>query len=207
MGRYYNPDMAPITSSPRRTWLFARSALLLASAALAACAARPANDIRELLDEASGTTLTRLEAPVELTTTTPRGANADPFAYVAVFETNRMGRRERWLWMAVPDERGDAQQPELSVAGRQLELGAAVTNSVTGLSTAPYPRPAPWSVEHLFRLDEAALAALASGPEWRLRVPRRAAEALEFAGRAEPPDLLRRFAERTGAELPLPAAP
>jgi hypothetical protein len=199
--------MATPTPSLRFPRPHALPALLLALAALTGCAALPANDIREQLDEASGTTLTRLDAPVELTTTTPRGAIADPFAYVAAFETNRMGKRERWLWIAVPDERGDARLPELSVAGRELTLGSPVTSSSAGLLAAPYPKPAPWSAEHLFRLDAAALAALASGAEWRLRVPRRDAAALEFAGRPEPADLLRRFAERTGADLAPPVAP
>jgi hypothetical protein len=199
--------MTTLTPHRQQRSCYARAALLLAVAALAGCAARPANDIREQLDEASGTTLTRMDAPVELTTTTPRGANADPFAYVGAFETNRMGKRERWLWIAVPDERGDARLPELSVAGRELALGSPVTNRGAGLVTAPYPKPAPWSTEHLFRLDDVSLTALASGAEWRLRVPRRDAAALEFAGRPEPADLLRRFAERTGAGLPPPAAP
>jgi hypothetical protein len=199
--------MASLTSSTQKPRRHLRAALLLAAATLAGCAARPANDIVEQLDEASGTTLTRLDAPVELTTTTPRGANADPFAYVGAFETNRMGKRERWLWIAVPDERGDARLPELSVAGRELPLRSPVTNRGAGLVTAPYPKPAPWSAEHLFRLDDAALTALSSGAEWRLRVPRRDAVALEFAGRPEPTDLLRRFAERTGAGLAPPGAP
>jgi hypothetical protein len=173
--------------------------LLLALTTLMGCASLPVNDIRELLDEATGTTLTRLEAPVELTTTTPRGANADPFAYVGAFETNRMGERASWLWIAVPDERGDARVPTLSVAGRELALGSPITPRSTGLITSPYRKPAPWSAEHLFRLDGATLAALASDAEWRLRVPRSDAAALEFAGRPDPIDLLRRFAERIGA--------
>jgi hypothetical protein len=180
--------------------------MLLALSALTGCASLPANDIRELLDEATGTTLTRLESPVELTTTSPRGANADPFAYVGAFETNRMGARASWLWIAVPDERGDALVPSLSVAGRELALGSPVTPRSTGLITSPYPKPAPWSAEHLFRLDDAALAALASDADWRLRVPRRDAAELEFAGRPDPIDLLRRFAERIGAAAAPPSA-
>jgi hypothetical protein len=180
---------------------------MLLCAALAGCAARPANDVRELLDEATGTTLTRIEAPVELTTTAPRGANSDPFAYVAPFETNRMGKRERWLWIAVPDERGDAGVPRLSVGGRELELGAPLDSRGAGLQAPPYREPAPWSAQHLFRLDDAALSALSDGGEWRLRVERRAGSRLEFAGQPNPPDLLRRFAERTGAAAAPPATP
>jgi hypothetical protein len=180
---------------------------LLLCAALAGCAAQPANDVRELLDEATGTTLTRIEVPVELTTTVPRGANSDPFAYVAPFETNRMGTRERWLWIAVPDERGDAGVPRLSVGGRELDLGAPVDSRSAGLQSAPYREPAPWSAQHLFRLDDAALSALSDGAEWRLRVERRTGSPLEFAGQPSPPDLLRRFAERTGAAAVPPARP
>ncbi|MEZ5459096.1 MAG: hypothetical protein R3E65_07250 [Steroidobacteraceae bacterium] len=190
--------------SDRRTLRSMTACAALLAAVLAGCAARPANDVRELLDEATGTTLTRLASPVELTTTAPRGANADPFAYVAPFETNRMGRRERWLWIAVPDERGDALVPTLAVGGEEVVLGSAVDSRSTGLLSPPYREPAPWSAQHVFRLDDAALAMLASGGSWRVRVERRDGTPLEFAGTATPADLLRRFAERTGAT---PAAP
>lgn len=203
---YYNAAMKTLMPCLRTARRHGAGVLLLC-AALAGCAARPANDVSELLDEATGTTLTRLETPVELTTTAPRGANSDPFAYIAPFETNRMGKRERWLWVAVPDERGDAGVPRLSVGGRELDLGAPADRRSAGLPAAPYREPAPWSAQHVFRLDDAALAALATGGEWRLRVERRAGSRLEFSGQPNPPDLLRRFAERTGAGAPAAAPP
>lgn len=203
---YYNAVMMRADPNPPPLRRAIACAALLA-AALAGCAARPANDVRELLDEATGTTLTRLEAPVELTTTAPRGANSDPFAYVAPFETNRMGKRERWLWIAVPDERSDALVPTLTIGDSEVVLGSPVDRRSTGLAAPAYREPAPWSAQHLFRLDDAALAMLASGAAWRVRVERRNGTPLEFAGVPTPVDLLRRFAARTGATLTAPAAP
>lgn len=68
------------------------------------CIGLPEQDVLEALDEATGTSLTRLARPIELLTVEPRGPGADPFAYVAPFETNRMGQRRAFLWIAVPDE-------------------------------------------------------------------------------------------------------
>ena len=81
---------------------------MLLLAALAGCASVPENAVSERLDERTGTTVTTMQKPIELVSTEPRGSNSDPFAYLAPFETNRMGRRELFLWIAVPDERGGA---------------------------------------------------------------------------------------------------
>ena len=83
---------------------------MLLLAALAGCASVPENAVSERLDERTGTTVTTMQKPIELVSTEPRGSNSDPFAYLAPFETNRMGQRELFLWIAVPDERGGASR-------------------------------------------------------------------------------------------------
>lgn len=166
---------------------------------LAGCASLPDNAVQETLEEATGTSLTRLAKPVELTAVDPRGPNADPFAYVAPFETNRMGQRRAFLWIAVPDERGNGRTPTLSIAGQPLALAAPIELQSAGLRVAPYARPAPWSAEFVFELDAAALRALAARGEWRIEQPRQGAASVPFTGVPVPDGLLRSFLESTGS--------
>ena len=174
-------------------------AVLLASLGPAACTSLPDNAVQETLEEATGTSLTRLARPIELTTVEPRGPNADPFAYVAPFETNRMGQRGTYLWVAVPDERGAGGRPLLRIGAQDVALGEPLDLRAAGLGAAPYARPAPWSVEFVFRLDDAAMRALVADGDWVVSVRRDGADALAFAGRPTPADLLRRFLGSTGS--------
>ena len=168
----------------------------LAALALAGCAAAPVNAPQELLDEATGTTLTRLAMPVELTSIEPRGANADPFAYVAPFETNRMGERRLYLWIAVPDEQKRSSGGVLEVDGRRLECGAPLPDvRAAGLARWPYADPAPWSAVRVYALDAAQLALLANASELRLLD---AGSNLAFAVRMPAPGVLAEFSTRLG---------
>jgi hypothetical protein len=165
---------------------------------VAGCATVPDNAVEEVLDESTGTSLTRLVQPIELLTVAPRGPNADPFAYLAPFETNRMGRRQAYLWLAVPDERGAASEPSLSVADRAITLGAPRSERDAGLASWPYERPAPWSRIFVHELEAGMLRALATGGEWRLLL--RGPNGTEtFAGTPRPPTLLTDFIARVGA--------
>ncbi len=195
-GRYYNRAMPPRRNHSAAT---AALAALLALPLLPACTSLPDNAVQETLEEATGTSVTRLARPIELTTVQPRGPNADPFAYVAPFETNRMGRRQAYLWIAVPDERGEGGNPELSIGGAALPLGEPVDLRSAGLGAAPYARPAPWSAEFLFVLDDSGLRSLAQDGEWRIAMQRPGASSLTFAGSPAPPDLLQRFLGATGS--------
>lgn len=176
----------------------AAAVAITVSMSLAGCTTLPANEVLETLDEATGTSLTRLAEPVELLTTEPRGPNADPFAYLAPFETNRMGRRRAYLWVAVPDERGDAAEPALSIAGRAIALGARQSERDAGLADWPYERPAPWSRTFVYELDATALRGLAAAGEWRLTLARPDG-ATAFAGAPQPPTLVADFIARLGA--------
>jgi hypothetical protein len=166
---------------------------------LAGCAARPANDVRELLDEATGTTLTRIEAPVELTTTAPRGANSDPFAYVAPFETNRMGQRELYLWVAVPDERGGARPPVVLAGTETLRMTPRGADAkALGLAAFPYPNPAPWSAVNVYSIDESTLRALASAGSIEVSVRYADERVIRFTGAPRPADILPQFLRNLG---------
>lgn len=163
---------------------------------LAGCAAAPLNAPQELLDDATGTTLTRLAKPVELTSIEPRGANADPFAYLAVFETNRMGDRRMYLWIAIPDEQKRGAVPALAVDGSRLKTGAPLADvGVTGLARWPYAEPAPWSAIHVFQIDASQLAALTAARELRLGA---AGNGPAFAASLPAPSVIAAFSAQLG---------
>jgi hypothetical protein len=110
----------------------ARSAAFAASLfalMLSACVTTPGNEPLESLDERTGTTMTALRRPLELVAVDARAAGADPFAYVGTFETNRMGRRASYLWLAVPNE----ARVELGITlrldtGETLEVGTLIAS-------------------------------------------------------------------------------
>lgn len=166
--------------------------------AMVGCAAAPVNVPEELLDEATGTTLTRLVTPVELTSIEPRGANADPFAYVAPFETNRMGERRLYLWLAIPDEQKRGAVPVVQLDGARLEAGAPLPDvRAAGLARWPYAAPAPWSAVHVFQIEATQLAALASADELRLS---EAGSGVAFAARLPAPNVIAEFSRRLGLQ-------
>ena len=170
--------------------------------ALAGCAGAPVNAPQELLDESTGTTLTRLVTPVELTSIEPRGANADPFAYLAPFETNRMGERRLYLWLALPDEQKRGAVPVLHLDGAPLQLGVALPDErAAGLARWPYAQPAPWSAVQVFPIDAAQLGALARAGALRLDEAQRG---LSFAAKLPVPSVIAEFAGRIGLQQSAP---
>src|SRR6266702_3288403 len=69
-------------------------ACALAAALLGACATAPSEEpVSEKLDPDTATTVKTLNRPIELLSQTGRSKQTDPFAYIAPFETNRMGAR------------------------------------------------------------------------------------------------------------------
>ncbi len=170
---------------------------LLLTLQFAGCATTPPDAISEALDERTGTTLTRLAEPLELLALEPRGAKLDPFAWLGPFETNRMGRRALYLWIAVPDENGLAARPELSIDGRPLQLSAAVAGAAPGLAAPPYAMPAPWSAISVYALDDAQLDALIAARALQLEV-RYEGERVRFATRDGAAAVLREFGARLG---------
>ena len=82
-----------------------RFALLTVTAWLGACASLP-NDapVVEQLDDQTGLTIARLGKPLELYRENFRKDTLGKFAFLGPFETNQMGRRELYLWLALPLE-------------------------------------------------------------------------------------------------------
>jgi len=145
---------------------------------LTGCATEPTEAESERLDPSTGTTLTLMPKPVELVVEKARGPKSDPFAYVAPFETNRMGSHELFLWVSAPQAAGPLSVPQL-YCGNDLvpldPLNASLRE--IGLSTAPYKVPAPWSAQWYFRLSGEVLDCLARAP--RIRVTTQPADATE----------------------------
>jgi hypothetical protein len=144
------------------SFLVAPSIAAVMVTALAGCASTPTEPVSDRLDSETATTVTVMQAPVELVSETPRGASVgDPFAYVAPFETDRMGERELYLWISAPQINGPLAVPKVSCDGQALSL-QAVSGDLTEfkLSHPPYTVPAPWSGQWYFKLPPASLACL-----------------------------------------------
>lgn len=156
--------------SGRRSLRITAACLALGAALLSACATTPPERVAERLDESTGTTLTVLNAPLELLAVRARGHDADPFAWLGPFETNRMGDRSTHLWASVPGG-GLRGAPQLLIDGVPLAATALPPDpTALGLSRAPYQPPAPWNVQYHYHLDATALARLAAARELALVV-------------------------------------
>jgi hypothetical protein len=164
---------------------------------LTACATPPREAVGESLDEGTGTTVTVIAAPIELLATEARSRGADPFAFLAPFETNRAGARARFLWASVPGE-GIEGTPEIFADGARLSLESRTLDlAALGLSKPPYVSPAPWNAQFLYALDAEALAVLARSQQLALVVKFPETGALRFASSAPPGPVLTDFAART----------
>jgi hypothetical protein len=144
-----------------RTWSIRCAALLVASL-LVACAAIPDDSpVVEELDVETGLTIARLGRPVELYRETFRKDSTGRFAFLGPFETNQMGSRELFLWVALPVETPTATPPNILVDGKALALGEpGRTADFAGLRKSPYKIPTPWIAMYYFRLDNESLARL-----------------------------------------------
>ncbi len=130
---------------------------------IAACAALPDDaPVVENLDEETGLTIARLGRPLELYNETSSKDVADRFAFLGPFETNQMGNRELFLWVALPMENpGGSPAPTVLVDGAALELGEAGSNAeFAGLRKSPYRIPTPWIANYYFRIDRDIVARL-----------------------------------------------
>lgn len=135
---------------------------VLGAGLLCACSSQAVLPEPEVLDSQTGTTVIRMPKPVELVTEQPRGSQADPFAYLAPFETNRMGERTLFLWVSAPQDLGGTpKQPLVFCDGQAMTL-IPHTDPIDriGLSRPPYPVPAPWSAQWYFRLPEDSFSCL-----------------------------------------------
>ncbi len=137
------------------------------------CAALPEDaPVVEQLDADTGATVTRLGRPIELYRETFVQDATGRFAFVAPFETNQMGTRELFLWVAVPiTSPPDADPPSLEINGKALALAApGRAADFAGLRGSPYRIPTPWSSMYYYRIDAALLATLAETRDLAVRV-------------------------------------
>ena len=127
------------------------------------CAALPDDaPFVEQLDEETGLTIARLGRPLELYREVFRKDQNERFGFIAPFETNQMGHRETFLWVATPQD-GDAEPapPKVLLDGTVLELGTpGRTPDFAGLRASPYKIPTPWIATFYFHIDAATVARL-----------------------------------------------
>ena len=163
----------------------------LVAVVMAGCASMPVTEpVAEKLDPDTATTVTVLSQPIELFSQTSRAKQTDPFAYIAPFETNRMGSRQLFLWVSTPQAQGQLTQPRVKCNGQELNLqplsqesgstasveagkggdfagigadGKAIKVDLSklNLSRAPYIAPVPWGTQWYFKLSEDGLKCLA----------------------------------------------
>jgi hypothetical protein len=141
-----------------------------ASVWLVGCASTPTEPVSERLDPDTATTVTILSRPIELLSNgmqqTSRDGINDPFAYIAPFETDRMGTRDLYLWVSTPKTEGPLQPPQVLCNGETLTLqplsdAPKVDLTQLSLSREPYDAPVPWSNQWYFKLSAEGLKCLA----------------------------------------------
>jgi hypothetical protein len=143
---------------------------------LSGCATAPIEPESERLDSTTGTTVTVLPKPIELIVDNVRGSKTDPFAYVAPFETNRMGSHEMFLWVSAPQVAGPLGLPQVFCGETAMTLEKYDGSMKDmGLSSPPYKAPAPWSAQWYFKLSGELLDCLAAAT--RIRVVTQTGEA------------------------------
>ena len=147
-------------------------AMAMVGALLGGCAALPDDaPVVEQLDSETGTTVTRLGHPVEVYRESFVQEPAGRFAFIAPFETNLMGKRELFVWVAVPVEPVADSVPTIEVNGTALTLGTPGRSAdFATLHTSPYKIPTPWSAMYYFKVDEAIVTRLAEATDIKIRV-------------------------------------
>jgi hypothetical protein len=146
--------------------------------AVAGCAPTPVEEAEagQRLDSNTGTTVTLMPRPVELLIDRATGPKTDPFAYLAPFETNRMGTHEMYLWVSAPQIEVSLGLPQLFCGDESIQLEPVPGDlKAMGLSGPPYKLPAPWSAQWYFKLSGEVLDCFASAK--RLSVVTQAGDA------------------------------
>jgi hypothetical protein len=135
----------------------------LVALALGACATLPQDHpVYEQLDAETGVTLAMIGKPIELYREIVPDGYTDRFAFLAPFETNQMGTRKAFLWLAVPiDPTLVDSVPTLEIDDQPVALGTAGRQAdFAGLTKSPYKVPAPWSVLYYFNASAEVIARL-----------------------------------------------
>ena len=139
-------------------------ALMTSLVLLAACATTTSSQpVTERLDPDTATTVTVIKKPIELVGAGAHGPTGNPFAFIAPFETDRMGKRALYLWVSAPTTEGARHQPQLVCDGHALALPPVDSDiSHLGLSSTPYPAPVPWDTQWYFQLSQDNLECMAA---------------------------------------------
>jgi hypothetical protein len=179
-----------------RRWLAAASAV----AALSGCAALPEDQpVMEEIDNQTGVTVTRLGKPVEIFRETFLSQAPGRFGFIGPFETNHMGTREIYLWIAVPVDPAPNAEPRVIVDGEPLTLGEGSRElEFAGLRKPPYRVATPWSATFYYRIDAASVARLGTSNQVLVEIfeaTKDGAARIEFAA-AGGDERLRAFANR-----------
>lgn len=146
--------------------------IAIAATLLGACAALPDDaPVVEQLDTETGATVARLGRPIEFYRETFLQEPAGRFAFLGPFETNQMGKRELFLWLAVPVEPVADSLPVVEVNGAVLALGTpGRTADFAGVHKSPYKIPTPWSAMYYYKVDAAVVARLGEATSLTIRV-------------------------------------
>lgn len=130
--------------------------------ALTGCAALPDDSpVVEQLDAETGATITRAGHPLELVRDSFASDAASRFAFLGPFETNNAGKRELFLWVAVPVAAPPDSEPAVEVDGKALALGTpGAAADFANLKSSPYKLPTPWSTMYYYRIDSSIVDAL-----------------------------------------------
>jgi hypothetical protein len=153
-----------------RTARFALAAF--ASSMLGACAALPDDaSVVEKLESETGVTITRLGHPIELYRETFLKDPAGRFAFLGPFETNQMGQRDLFLWIAVPIEPVADSVPVVEIDGAGVTLGTpGRTAEFAGINKSPYKIPTPWSAMYYFKVDADLISRLGESTKLTVRM-------------------------------------
>jgi hypothetical protein len=176
--------------------------LALTAVMLGACASLPDDSaVVEQLDNDTGATITRLGRPIELYRETFRQDAAGRFAFLGPFETNQMGQRELFLWIALPvDAAESSDPPSIEVNGTALTLEPAGRGAdFAGLKAAPYKIPTPWIAMYYYKIDAAVAAQLAEAHDLTIHVLESTKNGMvktEYAAQIGADARLREFANR-----------
>lgn len=160
------------TTGGVRGFLAGVLASLCFASLITGCAALPEDaPVIEQLDEETGLTITRLGRPMELYRETFQRDPSGRFAFLAPFETNSMGTRDLYLWIALPVDVADGSTPDIELDGRGLALAPPGREPASaGLRKPPYRIPTPWTASFYYKVDRDLVTNLAQAKTLTIRV-------------------------------------
>jgi hypothetical protein len=157
----------------------------------------PVDAESERLDSNTGTTVTLMPRPVELIADRSHGPKTDPFAYLAPFETNRMGSHALFLWVSAPQVAEPLGVPQVFCGDELIKLEPMNADLASiGLSRHPYALPAPWSAQWYFKLSGEVLDCFAGARQLKVITQAGEAELENYTAEAAALSGLSAFAAR-----------